>query len=88
MDPNFMFQAKTELLMLNSPLTYYQYRTGMLSMIIYRCPTVNHIPHDHLRLQTLPASITSPHLPLKKVYPHIFIRVEFLQMRLFLFNET
>jgi len=38
MDPNFMFQAKTELLMPNSPLTYYQYRTGMLSMMIYNMP--------------------------------------------------
>lgn len=31
-------QAKTELLMPNSQLTYYQYRTGMLSMIIYNMP--------------------------------------------------
>jgi len=72
-----MFQAKTELLMPDSPLTYYQYRTGMLSMMIYSMSHSESYSASSPLPQTLPASITSAHLPLKKVYPHTFIRVEF-----------
>ena len=66
-----MFQAKTELLMPDFPLTYYQYRTGMFSMMHSEAYSASSPSPE-----TLPATITSAHLPLKKGYPHTLIRVE------------